>query len=357
MSIKKRGETWWVDISAPSGERIRRSAKTSDRKAAQEYHDKLKVQLWRQHQLGEAPARTFEEAAVRFLKQCTGQADFSTKVRHIAYWRDKFAGWDLPAITADAVAESLPTHRTQPGKSASPLAPATMNRYMATIRAMLNAAVLWGWLTHAPKLVDRDEPSKRIRWITRPQAARLIRSITQPWLRDVAGFALATGARAGEVLGLKWEQVDLQRQVAWLECDETKSGRARSVPLNADAVEVLLVRQRECRAGLVFRRNGSAIPKVDNRMFKAACLESCILDFRFHDLRHTWASWHVQAGTPLLVLKELGGWETIEMVQRYAHLGRSHLAEHANRVTFTAQGIEDEAGKTKETPGRASLVA
>ncbi|AEC20066.1 hypothetical protein PT7_1526 [Pusillimonas sp. T7-7] len=62
-----------------------------------------------------------------------------------------------------------------------------------------------------------------------------------------------------------------------------------------------------------------------------------IEDFRFHDFRHTWASWHVQQGTPLMVLKELGGWEAIEMVQKYAHLAPSHIASHAKTVTFWSQ--------------------
>jgi len=62
-------------------------------------------------------------------------------------------------------------------------------------------------------------------------------------------------------------------------------------------------------------------------------------DFRWHDLRHTWASWHVQAGTPLHVLQELGGWETPAMVRRYAHLAPEHLAEHAVRISWSAPNL------------------
>jgi integrase len=79
--------------------------------------------------------------------------------------------------------------------------------------------------------------------------------------------------------------------------------------------------------------------QIDARCLKRACGVAGITDFRFHDLRHTWASWHVQRGTPLLVLKDLGGWETLEMVQKYAHLAPSHLAHHAEAVTFWPQQI------------------
>ena len=68
----------------------------------------------------------------------------------------------------------------------------------------------------------------------------------------------------------------------------------------------------------------------------SACKEADIKDFRWHDLRHTWASWHVQQGTPLYVLKELGGWETLEIVKRYAHLAPEHLKEYAERINFGA---------------------
>jgi hypothetical protein len=83
------------------------------------------------------------------------------------------------------------------------------------------------------------------------------------------------------------------------------------------------------------------ISQIDADMFERACEAIGLDDFHFHDLRHTWASWHVQAGTPLMVLKELGGWERIEMVQKYAHLAPTHLAAHATTVTFWSQQLPE----------------
>src|SRR5690606_13399729 len=120
-----------------------------------------------------------------------------------------------------------------------------------------------------------------------------------------------------------------------------------AVPLNADAKDVI-ERRLKTAVTYVFERppresdKPRKISQIDDRDLRRACKRIGITDFRFHDFRHTWASWHVQAGTPLMVLKELGGWETLEMVQRYAHLATSHLAHHANVVTFWAHGDRQE---------------
>lgn len=356
MPIRQRNGIWWIDLRTPGGERIRRSAGTESKKAAQEYHDRVKAELWRQHNLGEAPTRLFDEAAARFLRQHQNQADYDSKLVHIAYWRTVFGGQPLTALTADEITAALPTHKEYKIKGKQPLSTATRNRYLATIRTMLNMCESWKWISRAPKLPDEDEPSVRIRWITHAEASLLLSCISQDWLRDVAALALATGMRAGEVLGLRWGQIDLSRRHAWLDADQTKSSRARSVPLNDDAVSIIR-RRIGTHMTHVFSRKGSPIKKVDRRMFATACEKAGIEDFRFHDLRHTWASWHVQAGTPLMVLKELGGWETIAMVQKYAHLGASHLAAHAGAVTFWAQQTKSLGADDKKPPRAAVLSA
>lgn len=189
--------------------------------------------------------------------------------------------------------------------------------------------------------------------MTHGQAQAMLGSIRLEWMRDVCQFALATGMRASEILGLRWDQVDMPGSRASVGADQAKSGRARAVPLNEDALDVLH-RRRGFDPVLVFTRgSGRLITQIDARTFAAACKAAGLEGFRFHDLRHTWASWHVQAGTPLFVLKELGGWETLEMVKKYAHLGADHLASYAGNVTFTAQMAQ----KQKASPVRERLSA
>jgi integrase len=155
-------------------------------------------------------------------------------------------------------------------------------------------------------------------------------------MRDAAIVAVVTGMRHSELFGLTPSQVDLAQSNAWVTHEGAKSKRARAVPLNEDAIDVLIRRMRMVRS-LVFTRGeglDALIQQIDKRDLARACAAVGIEDFHWHDLRHTWASWHVQRGTPLMVLKELGGWEKIEMVQKYAHLAPSHVASHACTVKF-----------------------
>jgi len=333
MPIRKDESSgiWYVDVRSPSGQRVRCSARTTDRKAAQEYHDNLKVSLWRQGKLGETPDRVFEEAAVRFLREHEGSKSHDTYLRHITYWRTQLAGRVIGSLTTNDIKDALPTHIVRVHQQHRKATPATRNRYLSTIRRMLNLCREWGWITAVPILRPEQEPKVRIRWITQAEAQRLLAAISRDWLRDVTAFALATGMRAGEILNLQWSDVDLSRSMAWVTADKAKSGKARGVPLNHEAVEVIR-RRMGTHLHHVFTRNGKPQKQVDLKMFACACQRVGIENFRFHDLRHTWASWHVQAGTPLFVLKELGGWETLEMVKKYAHMDSATLAQHANVV-------------------------
>lgn len=149
--------------------------------------------------------------------------------------------------------------------------------------------------------VERDQ------WLTHEEADKLI-TVCPPHLAALVQFALATGCPAREITGLEWERVDLGRQTAWL--NQTKNGTPRGVPLNRDALAVLEA-QRGKHPRYCFTFRGEPIRwQVSNSAWLTALAAAGIKDFRFHDLRHTWASWHRQAGTSCDELKDLGGWKS-----------------------------------------------
>jgi len=144
-------------------------------------------------------------------------------------------------------------------------------------------------------------------------------------------FTLATGLRQANVTGLEWSRVNLVDRICWVEPDESKNSKLLRVELNDDAIAVLKEQLFKHQAR-VFVYQGQPIFNVSTKAWYAALKRAGIENFRWHDLRHTWASWHVQAGTPLGVLKDLGHWSSYEMVLRYAHLAPQHLAEHTKNV-------------------------
>ncbi len=147
----------------------------------------------------------------------------------------------------------------------------------------------------------------------------------------MTGFALAAGLRESNITGLEWPQVDLERRIVWIHPDQAKSRKAITVPLNAEAV-LILRSQLGQHARWVFTYHGNRVTRANNHAWRRALKRVGIEDFRFHDLRHTWASWHVQAGTPLYALQEMAGWSSVEMVRRYARLCADHLADYAENL-------------------------
>jgi len=119
----------------------------------------------------------------------------------------------------------------------------------------------------------------------------------------------------------------------------SKNRHPMSVPLNKDATELLL-KQVGKHPLRVFTYKGKPITNANTRAWREALIRAGIEDFRWHDLRHIWATWHRQAGTPTHELQRLGGWRTASMVERYAHLAPDHLAESAARLGSVVAGYD-----------------
>jgi integrase len=342
MSLRKRGGIWWVDVVAPNGERVRRTTGTASKALAQEFHDRLKSELWRIAKLGERPRRTWNEAVVRWLKEKSHKATANADVNTLR-WLDPFLGGkDLSTVTR-ATLDKITDEKLARGCSN-----ATVNRMLALVRAILRKCVgEWEWLERAPQVRMLRVPTRRIRFLTHEEAQRLLAELPEH-LGDMAAFSLATGLRAANVTGLQWKQVDLTRQLAWIHPDQAKARKAIAVPLNTEAM-ALVRKQVGKHLTHVFSFRGKPIKQVSTKAWYQALERAGIEDFRWHDLRHCWASWHVQNGTPLFALQELGGWESPEMVRRYAHLSAGHLAPYAERLCATrAVAVESDGTNTAQ---------
>ena len=147
----------------------------------------------------------------------------------------------------------------------------------------------------------------------------------------MAEFSLATGLRESNVRLLEWSNVDLGRSIAWVHGDQAKAGKSLAAPLNASAMGVLRGQQTQ-HWKWVFPLNGRPLYQCNNTAWKSALKRAGIDNFRWHDLRHTWASWHVQNDTSLYDLKMLGGWASMAMVERYAHMTHERVARVSGNI-------------------------
>jgi integrase len=235
----------------------------------------------------------------------------------------------LKALTLDQITGDVVWSIVQ-GELGKGNKPATVNRYLATVRSLLRMARdEWQWIDSFPKVRMLGGEVERDRWLTREEADKLITACPDH-LAALVRYALATGCRAREITGLEWERVDLARHTAWL--NQTKNGTPRGVPLNRDAVEVLKGQQGTHKQ-YCFTFKGEPIRwQVSNKTWRTAVRQAGFTDLRFHDLRHTWASWHRQAGTSCDELKDLGGWKSRQMVDRYAKFATEHLSVAAARI-------------------------
>lgn len=269
---------------------------------------------------------TWDEAAVRWLRESAGKASVSTDELHLRWLQPFLTGRLLSAIDTDLV-ESIIAAAVVEGRS-----PATVNRRLEVLRAVLRRAALrWGWLDRTPYVRMLREPKRRIRFLTRPEAQGLLAQLPSH-LAAMARFTLYTGLRKSNVTGLLWSQVDLDLRLAWIHPDQAKARQPIPVPLNTEA-HALLHSLRGAHAVNVFTYRGRPVSQVNTKAWRAALKRAGISNFRWHDLRHTWASWLAQKGTPLHVLQEMGGWESAEMVRRYAHFSAEHLAPYAERLS------------------------
>ncbi len=344
MSLYRRKDSryWWLKVSVAGLKPIQQSTGTADKQKAEEYEAKLINSLWEQTRLGVKPRYLWQEAAVRYLEETTHKASQQSDIYHLQWLRPYLDDRCLDDINR-AFVDRLISIRLKGG-----VTNATVNRCMQVVSNILRKAAFdWEWIDRAPKVRSLPEPKIRIRWLKQDEALRLLSELPEH-LNAMARFSLLTGLRRGNVVGLQWSQVDLAKRHALIHPDQAKARKAIPVPLSVEAIAVLR-EQLFKHPVYVFTYKGRPVKQVHGKAWQAALKRAGIENFRWHDLRHTWASWHVQNGTPMHILQQLGGWHSMEMVQKYAHLSSEHLAPYVEHVS----GLKLEAVATNQLQQQA----
>lgn len=340
MLYRRRGTAnYWCRFRLGNRE-IRQSCGTADRAAAEEFEEKLRRSVWREVKLGER-SYVWEQAVERWLKDSDNRESTRTRATTILEWfAEPLAGMPLTGISPEVVTAAADALRAAKTPAGRPLSRSTVNRYLAVLRAVLNHAVAKDMLRKAPKVPMLKLEEREPRWLTREQYSRLLAELPEH-LRAPVEFSVLTGLRLGNVQQLVWGRVNLAQAHVWIPASTAKGRKAIGVPLPPDAVELLkglervdgqdrvfLYRVRDKR-GKVVRVQPMGCPKT---AFGKAVKRAGLAPFRWHDLRHTWASWAIQDGVPAYVVQHLGGWASGAMVQKYAHLDTAHLRQWIART-------------------------
>ena len=232
------------------------------------------------------------------------------------------------------------------------LSVAYANRLTAILKRMFTKALDWEMISEetlkkirAVKLIKGEV--RRLRYLSEDEAQRLIDNCDNN-LKSIVITALNTGMRKSEILKLTWDRVDLKNRLILL--DKTKNGERREIPINSILYNAFSEIVRNLKTDYVFYNPKTLKPYYEiKKSFAAALKKAHILDFRFHDLRHTFASWLVMGGIDLTTVKELLGHKDVKMTLRYSHLAASHISNAVKILekTFTVSLPQGQKQKTE----------
>ncbi len=256
----------------------------------------------------------FREFAQLYLDRIVPQMKSARSERiRVLCWMKHFGSRPLGQITRTEIEEFQRQSRAKQR-------PATINRNLGRLRRMLNVAVNWGLLEESPMkgLKFLAENNSRHRYLSVPECDRLLQACISPRVRAIVAIALHTGMRLGEILNLRFGDVNFPAGLILIR--DSKNGQPRHIPMDATVLDLLTNYPRHPTSDLVFANGSGTRFKGVREGFGNACKRAGLTDLHFHDLRHTFASQWVMAGGDLYLLKDVLGHKSITMTQRYAHL-------------------------------------
>lgn len=324
--VYKRGSIYWIRYADPTGRIVRESAKTKNINEALKLLAKRKTEVAE----GKYPEKviiknhSFFELCERYENwACIQKSYLRSKKYLIPVIKDFFGNLLLRRFTTHIV-EQLQVDLIKQGKK-----PATINRYLACIKHMFTKAVEWDMveeevLKRIRRVKFLKEENRRLRYLTEGEIQRLL-SCCDKHLFPIVFTALNTGMRKDEILSLKWDNVDLKN--GYIHVEKSKNSDRRDIPMNEQLLALFrkLFTERKLNTDYVFVNPETNTRYYDiKRSFKYALKKAKITDFKFHDLRHTFASHLVMNGVDLTTVKELLGHKEIKMTLRYSHLAPEH---------------------------------
>ncbi len=297
----------------------------------------FKTSKSKKHTLGELIDKYITNVLDLKLKRTVNQRHY------LKWWKAQIGDYVLADVTPALIAECRNNLIGQVNSYGREISVSTANRYMTALGHVFSIAINeWEWLEVNPirKIKKLQEPRGRVRFLDDTERENLLEACKQsenPHLYLITILALSTGARKSEILNLKWKDIELNRDL--LTFHETKNGERRSMPLKGYALS--LVKEhgkiRDLKCDYLFPSKGSCQPIDIRTAWETALKKAKIENFRFHDLRHSAASYLAMNGASLAEIAEVLGHKTLQMVKRYAHLSEAHTAtvvEKMNKKVF-----------------------
>jgi integrase len=286
-----------------------------------------------------AKRHTLAELIDRYVREVlpTNPKSEAKQTAMLNWWKSEIGCYSLADVTPALIVERRDKLAVGITKRGTQRNKATVVRYLAALSVCFTHAVNeWEWIDDTPmrKVAKPKESRGRVRFLSDDERIRLLKACKESsnaYLYPVVVLALSTGMRSGEIMGLTWDVVDLNRGRAILH--ETKNGERRAVAITGHALEGVkeMGKVRRIDSNLLFPSKEITPHKpqkpIDLRApWLAALKRANIQDFRFHDLRHTAASYLAMNGASLAEIAEVLGHKTLQMVKRYAHLSEGHTA-------------------------------
>src|SRR5262245_28590329 len=352
---RERGD-WWIRWSCPHGH-LHRALAGPKSVATEEVQRKRLERPCPRHQARKVNHLLADVIREHLTAAEIGKRSFRNDKRYGETWIKRLGSRSLEEVTP-ADLEKIRIERLagrlrrddDKNQKPRPVTPATANREYAFLKHVFNIAIRHGKTERNPvaKLKMLREPSGRVRYLSDEEEMALFAKLLTDESRDRARVLLQTGLRKSEFLGLRWKDVDLK--VGVLTIPRSKHGEARHVPLTSDVRAIISRRPRSLDASaLIFPNSlGNTDLHWAEKDFPEAVVAAKIKDFRLHDTRHTFASRLAMEGVDLLTIKELGGWKTLSVVQRYAHLSPGHQRQAFERLVTRVASVSrpaDAAGR------------